>query len=113
MALEDWAPANGGDDPYGDPAVCAEMHAVLREHENGTFHVVPATGPALAAFLTACGDDPDTDRLSWLSALLAEVEERGLALHSVDPDAAYTAIRESRELLNDLQAARKMARGEA
>lgn len=62
---------------------------------------------ALELFLAACGTDPDTSRLNWLSALLVELEAdpTGAFVACEDMGAVHTAISESRRLLDGLRAA--------
>jgi hypothetical protein len=62
---------------------------------------------ALGLFLEACGTDPDTSRLNWLSSLLVELEAdpTGAFRDCEDMEALHTAIAESRLLLDSLRAA--------
>lgn len=66
-----------------------------------------------AAFLAACGEEPD-GRLDWLGSLLADVR---LALcegdwRPEDSSAAFEALAESQALCDALRAARALAAGE-
>lgn len=75
-----------------------------------------ANGHMLAAapdFVDACqGPDPDVDRLSWLSALLTELEDSAFASECEDPQAVGTAMLECRLLCDGLRAAVRKAKGE-
>jgi hypothetical protein len=63
-------------------------------------------------FHTACSaSDGDSTRLDWLSSLLADLRETGWANTAEDPEAAWTALRESEALLEGLRAAVKKAEG--
>lgn len=91
---------------------------IVMDHHPDSRHECEAcaNGRVMAAapdFLGACqGPDPDTDRLSWLSALLTELDDSQFARECEDPDAMRTAILECQMLRANLQSAVKKAQGE-
>lgn len=101
------------------PLVMAEKRLVaevagapyLQEDGGATTYANARLIAAAPAFLNACGDDPDTDRLKALEGLLEHVERQGVPARGL-PQRTFDALREGRALLELLTAARKLARGE-
>lgn len=76
--------------------------------------LVQAAGDFYTACLgpTATPETPGETRLSWLSALLSDLENDPVYVgNSVDPEAAATALRESRALCDALRTAVRRVEG--